>query len=102
MNKIDPFVKWVGGKRQFLPILELMIPEKINTYIEPFVGGGALLFNLQPKKAIINDINHELMQTYISLGAREREREREREMKKYWKDLKKIWISKLSGILFKN
>jgi DNA adenine methylase len=63
---ITPFVKWVGGKRQIMPsILELM-PKNIKKYIyvEPFVGGGAVLFNLQPQNAVINDYNSELINVY--------------------------------------
>lgn len=62
--KPKPFVKWAGGKRQLMTILKHYIPEVFNTYIEPFVGGGALLFEILPKKAIINDINTDLMITY--------------------------------------
>ena len=60
---VSPIVKWVGGKRQLLNEIEKYIP-KYTTYYEPFVGGGALLFHLQPKKAVINDINSELMNLY--------------------------------------
>ena len=56
-------LKWAGGKRQLLPEILPMIPE-YSTYCEPFVGGGALLFALQPKNAIINDSNPELMNVY--------------------------------------
>lgn len=59
-----PIVKWVGGKRQLLDEIEKRLPTKFNIYHEPFFGGGALLFHLQPKKAVINDINDELMTTY--------------------------------------
>lgn len=59
-----PVVKWVGGKRQLLPEIEKYIPESFTTYYEPFLGGGAVLFNLQPKKAIVNDINEELINLY--------------------------------------
>lgn len=59
-----PVVKWVGGKRQLLPEIEKYIPSKFSTYYEPFVGGGAVLFHLQPKKAIVNDINQELINLY--------------------------------------
>jgi len=61
-----PFLKWAGGKRQLLPELHRLLPEKIcsYTYCEPFVGAGALLFSLQPKTAYINDSNHELMNVY--------------------------------------
>lgn len=61
---INPVVKWAGGKRQLLPNIITHIPKKINTYIEPFIGGGAVLFETQPKKAIINDLNFELMNMY--------------------------------------
>ncbi|HPS30830.1 MAG TPA: DNA adenine methylase [bacterium] len=63
---VSPFLKWVGGKRQTLPAIIELMPKKIAsyTYIEPFVGGGAVLFHLQPKKAIINDYNKELINVY--------------------------------------
>ena len=64
MIKGKPFVKWAGGKRQILDKLKKYIPEDFNTYYEPFVGGGALLFELSPKKAVINDSNKELMNVY--------------------------------------
>lgn len=61
---IAPVLKWVGGKRQLIPYIEPLIPKKITTYVEPFVGGGAILLHLQPQKAIINDFNQELMNVY--------------------------------------
>ena len=64
MIKGKPFVKWAGGKRQILDKLNKYIPTKFDTYYEPFVGGGALLFDLVPKKAVINDSNAELMNIY--------------------------------------
>lgn len=64
MIKGKPFVKWAGGKRQILDKLNKYIPTKFDTYYEPFVGGGALLFDLAPKKAVINDSNQELMNVY--------------------------------------
>lgn len=64
MIKISPFVKWAGGKRQILYKLKQYIPQNFNKYYEPFVGGGALLFELVPQKAIINDSNKELMNVY--------------------------------------
>ena len=51
MIKGKPFVKWAGGKRQIIDKLKQYIPEEFNTYYEPFVGGGALLFELSPKNA---------------------------------------------------
>lgn len=63
---IAPFLKWVGGKRQLLPVIVQHLPKDISNYqyIEPFIGGGAVLFNLQPKKAMINDINVELINVF--------------------------------------
>lgn len=61
---VSPVLKWVGGKRQLISDIEPLIPKSISTYVEPFVGGGAVLFHLQPKKAIINDYNQELMNVY--------------------------------------
>ena len=58
-----PFLKWAGGKRQLMVELEARVPN-YDTYYEPFVGGGALLFNLKPKVAHINDSNTELMNVY--------------------------------------
>lgn len=63
-KKIQPFTKWTGGKRKLLPEIEKLLPQNFNTYYEPFVGGGALLFYLQPQKAVINDYNQELMNCY--------------------------------------
>lgn len=60
----QPFLKWAGGKRQLLPEIRKYVPKQFNTYFEPFVGAGAVLFDLQPKKAVINDINFELINTY--------------------------------------
>lgn len=70
MNRARPFVKWVGGKRQLLEqFRELgLYPSKFNgacsRYFEPFVGGGAVFFDLQTKNAIISDLNSELITTY--------------------------------------
>ena len=61
---LSPVVKWVGGKRQLLSDIVPLIPKTFSTYVEPFVGGGAVLFDIQPKKAIINDFNHELINIY--------------------------------------
>lgn len=61
-----PFLKWVGGKRQIMPSIVALFPPNIKSYnyVEPFVGGGAVLFHLQPGKAIINDSNRELINVY--------------------------------------
>ena len=68
MLKAKPFVKWAGGKRQIIDKLLKLVPVDYDTYYEPFVGGGALLFELSPKKAVINDSNKELMNVYKILS----------------------------------
>ena len=66
----SPFLKWVGGKTQLLPVLFNYIPVHFDTYIEPFVGGGALFFELQPPKAILADSNPELINCYTMVRDR--------------------------------
>ena len=63
-TSLKPVTQWVGGKRQLLPQLKKFMPKKYNTYFEPFFGGGALLFSLQPQNAVINDANSSLMNVY--------------------------------------
>ena len=63
----QPFVKWAGGKRQLINEINQRMPKSYNSYYEPFVGGGALLFSLQPKHAFVNDINSSLINTYLSI-----------------------------------
>ncbi|MFW5804049.1 MAG: DNA adenine methylase [bacterium] len=70
INKLVlPFLKWVGGKRQLMPSIVEHLPKNIKDYkyVEPFIGGGAVFFNLQPKNAIINDFNEELINVYIAI-----------------------------------
>ena len=66
-----PFVKWAGGKSQLLEIIREEYPSKIKKYCEPFVGGGAVLFDVlgkfQPEEVLINDINKELINTYSQI-----------------------------------
>ena len=61
---VMPVVKWVGGKRQLITEIDKYIPSHFSTYYEPFLGGGAVFFYLQPKKAVVNDINKELINLY--------------------------------------
>lgn len=73
--QLKPFVKWVGGKSQLLDELEKMIPDDdervLTKYVEPMVGGGALLFNILSKydfeQIYISDINAELMNAYKAI-----------------------------------
>lgn len=62
-----PFVKWVGGKRQLLPILTAAAPSSFGRYFEPFIGGGAFLFSQLPHNATISDANPELINCYITI-----------------------------------
>lgn len=73
-TKAKPFIKWVGGKGQLIEQLEAKLPADFDnwddaTYIEPFVGGGAMLFYMLQqhpniKRAVINDINSDLVTCY--------------------------------------
>lgn len=66
-----PFIKWVGGKTQLLPEIRQRYPENITRYCEPFVGGGAVLFDVlqtfHPNEVLINDINPELINLYENI-----------------------------------
>jgi DNA adenine methylase len=67
MNKgkqVAPVLKWAGGKRQLLGTLAPLFPKDATAYCEPFVGGGAVLFALQPDTAFVNDINEDLIRVY--------------------------------------
>lgn len=68
-KKMGPFVKWAGGKNQLLDKLHNRVPNSYGTYYEPFIGGGALLLNERPKKAIISDVNEQLINIYLQLKA---------------------------------
>lgn len=59
-----PIVKWVGGKRQLMFELIKNMPKSYNRYFEPFIGGGALFFELRPEQAYISDMNEELINLY--------------------------------------
>lgn len=60
----SPLIKWAGGKRQLLDRIDDRLPAKFGRYYEPFMGGGALFFHLQPKEAILNDLNRALVNLY--------------------------------------
>lgn len=62
---VKPFLKWPGGKRWILPyVREILDGRGFNTYIEPFLGGGAVYFGLRPDRAILSDVNPDLITTY--------------------------------------
>ena len=64
---VRPYLKWAGGKRQLLPEIQRHMPRRYTTYYEPFVGAGALLFATQPRRAVINDHNDQLIVTYTAI-----------------------------------
>lgn len=63
-GRARPFVKWAGGKGKLLDVLISKIPSKFKTYYEPFLGGGALFWRLAPRKAVLSDVNIDLVITY--------------------------------------
>ena len=66
-----PFVKWAGGKSQLLPEIRTKYPQTVKKYCEPFVGGGAVLFDVlqkcRPEEVLVNDVNEELINTYLQI-----------------------------------
>lgn len=63
---VKSFIKWAGGKQQLLPELLRLVPASYGKYIDPFLGGGALYYALQPRRAILSDINDELINLYLA------------------------------------
>jgi DNA adenine methylase len=64
------FLRWAGSKRQLLPILTDRIGDNFARYVEPFAGSACVFFDLMPKRALLGDINPELMHTYIEVKYR--------------------------------
>ena len=64
LGRATPFLKWVGGKRSIIEELKKRVPQGYNDYYEAFIGGGALFFELTPKKAYLSDTNLDLILTY--------------------------------------
>ena len=94
-----PFVKWAGGKRQLIPILNENLPETFGTYFEPFLGGGALLFHMlterNGQKCSISDLNADLILSYATVRDRIDELivSLKNHEKKYQKDSKSYYYS---------
>lgn len=65
-NKLKPVVKWAGGKRAILPFIKKYIP-RFDLYVEPFIGGASVLFDIMPPYAVINDLNAELINMYNAI-----------------------------------
>lgn len=64
---MNPFLKWAGGKRWIVNRPEFRIPKYTGRYVEPFLGGGAVFFHLNPKQAILSDVNPRLIETYEAI-----------------------------------
>lgn len=66
---MESFIKWAGGKRWLVKNHETLFPKQneFKKYVEPFLGGGSVYFNLEPKKAVLNDVNSELITTYKTI-----------------------------------
>ena len=108
-EKPKPFVKWVGGKRQLLEQFKLMNlypPEKFEPktgrYFEPFVGGGAVFFDLLPRKAFLSDLNNELVVTYNviknNVESLIKSLKKHKNTKEYFLDIRAKEVSKLTDI----
>lgn len=66
-KRISPVLKWAGGKTQLLEPIAARMPASYNNYYEPFIGGAAVLFNLTPERAFVNDVNRQLVNLYEQL-----------------------------------
>lgn len=64
---MKPIIKWAGGKFSSLPYIRELLPSTYNKYYEPFLGGGAVLLDLCPEEAVVNDINPELINMYLQV-----------------------------------
>lgn len=66
-RRMSPVLKWAGGKTQLIEPITANMPTTYNNYFEPFVGGAAVLFNVAPERAFVNDINEQLINLYNQL-----------------------------------
>lgn len=66
-SKAQPFLQWVGGKREFISIYGDYLPSDYNSFHEPFLGGGAVFFEIAHKESFISDLNKELIDTYLAI-----------------------------------
>ena len=68
-NSMEPLFRWVGGKRKLLNKILPYVPQKFGTYYEPFLGGAALYFSLNPKSAVLGDKNPEIVNYFNTVKA---------------------------------
>lgn len=66
-DEIKPFLKWAGGKRWLVAKYSSLLKTEFKRYYEPFLGSGAIFFHLQPDKALLADVNGELIDTYLAI-----------------------------------
>jgi len=102
-NKIKPMIKWTGGKSQELDIIKKYMPDNFNNYYEPFVGGGAVWFAINPTKhgLYVNDYSEELINFYNLVKSADKEFKLYIEQfsfvwngfKKYVEKNKELWIN---------
>jgi DNA adenine methylase len=70
---VQPLIRWAGSKKKLLPLLKINTPLSYNKYIEPFCGSACLYFTLLPQKAVLSDINKELIISYKTVKKRAKE-----------------------------
>jgi len=114
-----PFVKWAGGKRQLIPILKENLPQRMSTYYEPFLGGGALLFHIlterNGQRCGISDLNSDLVLTYTIIrdkpenvidSLKNHEKNYQKDSKSYYYSIRESnprnGVEKTSRLLFLN
>lgn len=95
MENIKPFIKWAGGKEKELQYIKENLPQKINRFIEPFVGGGAVYFSLDIQESYINDKSEELINLYKCIKNND---------KKFYQKINAIYKNwkLLEGVIFNN
>lgn len=99
METIKPFIKWAGGKEKELAYIKENLPLKIERYIEPFVGGGAVYFNLNIEKSFINDKSEELINLYKCIKNNDKEFFRKiNAIYKNWKLLEDVVSNNISEL----
>ena len=97
---MNPIIKWAGGKEKELPYIKENLPNKIERYIEPFVGGGAVYFNIDIKKSLINDKSKELINLYKCIQENDKEFfSKLKAIYKNWRLLEKVVENNSSELL---
>lgn len=101
--KVQPFLKWAGGKSQLLEQYAVFFPQKYNRYLEPFLGGGAVFFYLEPDEAILSDYNKDLIQCFLVVKNNVKQlinllkTHKEHHGKEYFEEMRKDYNTKKLG-----